>query len=407
MFGYFKLMYPAPLSVPIRTRDSNAYLLETLRISGLNLRNDFGVGRKIWRVISFTYNMLVLPISFLINYTIHLAEFPPDLMLQSLQLSLNTWCFALKFFTLVIYMTRLELANKHFDELDEYCKTPEEKRKVREAVAALTRLYLTFCVVYGLYATSTLLDGMFHDRVPYNTYYPFVNWRIDRTQLYIQTFLEYCTVGYAIFVATATDSYPVIYVVALRTHILLLKDRVIHLGETSSNSEGNNDADFMFTSLVDCIKAHRTMLNFCEAIKPIISCTIFAQFIICGSILGIIMINMVLFADQSTRFGIITYVMAVLLQTFPLCFYCNAIVDDCNELADALFHSAWWMQDKRYQRVALQFLQKLQQPMTFTAMNIFNINLATNINVAKFAFTVYAIASGMNLDQRLQIQETQ
>ncbi|XP_020806787.1 odorant receptor 43b isoform X2 [Drosophila serrata] len=375
-------------------------------MSGLNLRNDFGVGRKIWRVFSFTYNMLVLPISFPINYTIHLAEFPPDLLLQSLQLCLNTWCFALKFFTLVIYMARLELANKHFDELDEYCKTPVEKRKLRDAVAAITRLYLTFCVVYILYATSTLLDGMFHDRVPFNTYYPFVNWRLDRTQLYIQTFLEYLTVGYAIFVATATDSYPVIYVVALRTHILLLKDRVIHLGETSSSSEGTNDADFMFTSLVDCIKAHRTMLNFCEAIKPIISGTIFAQFIICGSILGIIMINMVLFADQSTRFGIITYVMAVLLQTFPLCFYCNAIVDDCNELADALFHSAWWMQDKRYQRVALQFLQKLQQPMTFTAMNIFNINLATNINVAKFAFTVYAIASGMNLDEKLQIQET-
>ncbi|XP_017025149.1 odorant receptor 43b [Drosophila kikkawai] len=407
MFGYFKLMYPAPLSEPIRTRDSNAYLLETLRMSGLNLRNDFGVGRKIWRVFSFTYNMLVLPISFPINYTIHLAEFPPDLLLQSLQLCLNTWCFAFKFFTLVIYMARLELANKHFDELDEYCVKPAEKRKVRDAVAAVTRLYLTFVLVYVLYATSTLLDGMFHDRVPFNTYYPFVNWRLDRTQLYIQTFLEYLTVGYAIFVATATDSYPVIYVVALRTHILLLKDRVIHLGETSSNSEGSNDADFMFTSLVDCIKAHRTLLNFCEAIKPIISGTIFAQFIICGSILGIIMINMVLFADQSTRFGIITYVMAVLLQTFPLCFYCNAIVDDCNELADALFHSAWWMQDKRYQRVALQFLQKLQQPMTFTAMNIFNINLATNINVAKFAFTVYAIASGMNLDQKLQIQETQ
>ncbi|KAH8309252.1 hypothetical protein KR059_007368 [Drosophila kikkawai] len=407
MFGYFKLMYPAPLSEPIRTRDSNAYLLETLRMSGLNLRNDFGVGRKIWRVFSFTYNMLVLPISFPINYTIHLAEFPPDLLLQSLQLCLNTWCFAFKFFTLVIYMARLELANKHFDELDEYCVTPAEKRKVRDAVAAITRMYLTFVLVYVLYATSTLLDGMFHDRVPFNTYYPFVNWRLDRTQLYIQTFLEYLTVGYAIFVATATDSYPVIYVVALRTHILLLKDRVIHLGETSSNSEGSNDADFMFTSLVDCIKAHRTLLNFCEAIKPIISGTIFAQFIICGSILGIIMINMVLFADQSTRFGIITYVMAVLLQTFPLCFYCNAIVDDCNELADALFHSAWWMQDKRYQRVALQFLQKLQQPMTFTAMNIFNINLATNINVAKFAFTVYAIASGMNLDQKLQIQETQ
>ncbi|EDW89253.2 odorant receptor 43b [Drosophila yakuba] len=403
MFGNFKLIYPAPLSEPIRSRDSNAFLMVTLRNSGLDLNNDFGIGRKTWRVFSYIYNMAILPVSFPINYMVHLAEFPPELLLQSLQLCLNTWCFSLKFFVLIMHMHRLEWANKHLDKLDEYCVKPGEERKIRDMVAAVTRLNLTFFVVYGFYATSALVDGLLHHRVPYNTYYPFINWRVDRTQLYIQSFVEYITVGFAIYVATATDSYPVIYVAALRTHILLLKDRIMYLGDSSN--EGSTDPSYMFKSLVDCIKAHRTMINFCDAIQPIISGTIFAQFVICGSILGITMINMLLFADQSTRFGIVTYVMAVLLQTFPLCFYCNAIVDDCNELADALFHSSWWVQDKRYQRTVIQFLQKLQQPLTFTAMNIFNINLATNINVAKFAFTVYAIASGMNLNQRYNIQE--
>ncbi|KAH8233322.1 hypothetical protein KR026_006774 [Drosophila bipectinata] len=403
MFGKLKLLYPASLETPIRTRDSNAYLLDTLRMSGLNLGEKSGVAWKIWRVISYTYSMLILPISFPINYTIHLAEFPPDLLLQSLQLCLNTWCYAFKYFTLVIYTRHLELSNIQFDEMDKFCVKTEEKRKIRDSVAAVNRLYMVFVVVYILYATSTLMDALIHDRVPYNTYFPFVNWRLSRTQLYIQCFLEYFIVGYAIYVATATDSYALIFVASLRTHITLLKERIISLGII--NNDGDTDADSVFTLLVDCVKAHRTMLNFCDAIRPIISGTIFAQFIICGSILGVIMINMTLFADKSSQFGTVTYIMAVLLQTFPLCFYCNAIVDECNELADALFHSAWWMQEKRYQRVVLQFLQKLQQPMTFTAMNIFNINLATNINVAKFAFTVYAIASGMNLDQKLNIQE--
>ncbi|EDV59616.1 odorant receptor 43b [Drosophila erecta] len=403
MFRHFKLIYPVPLSEPMRSRDSNAFLKETLRNSGLDVDNDFGIGRKIIRFFSFTYNMVILPISYPINYVIYRSEFPPELLLQSLQLCLNAWCFALKFFALIVYMNRLELANKHLDELDEYCVKPAEKRKVREMVAAVSRLYLIFVAVYGFYATSSLVDGLLHNRVPYNTYYPFVNWRVDRAQLYIQSFLEYITVGWAIYGSSATDSYPVIYVAALRTHILLLKDRIIYLGDPSN--EGSTDPSYMLKTLVDCIKAHRTMLNFCDAIQPIISVTIFAQFIICGSILGVTMINMVWFADQSTRFGIVTYVMAVLLQTFPLCFYCNAIVDDCNEVADALFHSAWWVQNKRYHRTLIQFLQKLQQPMTFTAMNIFKINLATNINVAKFAFTVYAIASSMNLNQKLSIQQ--
>lgn len=103
------------------------------------------------------------------------------------------------------------------------------------------------------------------------------------------------------------------------------------------------------------------------------------------------MINMTLFADKSSRFGTVTYIMAVLLQTFPLCFYCNSIVDECNELADALFHSSWWENEKRYQQVVLQFLQKLQQPMTFTAMQIFDISLASNINVSSKTVIVYGI----------------
>jgi len=187
-------------------------------------------------------------------------EFPVPLEISELTLMFVAR-FMLNIFMAVnvIYMDRLELANKHFDEMDKYCVKPEEKRKVRDMVAAITRLYLIFVVVYVLYATSTLLDGLFHDRVPYNTYYPFVNWRINRTQLYIQSFLEYFTVGYAIFVATATDSYPVIYVAALRSHILMLKDRIINLGEASN--EGGSDRDSIFKSLVDCIKAHRTMLK--------------------------------------------------------------------------------------------------------------------------------------------------
>lgn len=256
MFGRLQLLYPASLETPIRTRDSNAYLLETLRMSGLNLGEDSGVSRKILRVISYTFFMVILPLSFPINYTIHLAEFPPDLLLQSLQLCLNAWCFTFKYITLAIYTRHLELSNIQFDEMDKFCVKNEEKRKLRESVATVNRLYMLFVVVYILYGTSTLVDALIHDRVPYNTYFPFVNWRIDRTQLYIQCFLEYFIVGYAIFVATATDSYALIFVASLRTHIRLLKDRIVSLG-----TEGT-DADSDFRSLVDCVKAHRTMLKY-------------------------------------------------------------------------------------------------------------------------------------------------
>ncbi|XP_068147605.1 odorant receptor 43b [Drosophila tropicalis] len=395
----FKRIYPNPLTVATSSRESNAYMMDTLKISGLNLHNDFGYGKKIWRVISFSYGMVYLPLSFLLNYIIHIEDFSASTLLQSLQLCLNTWCFALKYFTLAFYVKNLEEANKCFDQLDVFCRTKEEQREIRKMVASCNKLYMIFAVVFFVYSTASLVDGLVHGRMPFDTYYPFINWRLSRTQFVVQAFVEFTSVGYAVFVATSTDSYAVIFVKALRSHVKLLTRRLQNM---PSETTAAQDENFMHASLVDCIKAHKVLLAFCNTIRPLISGTIFAQFIICGSILGITTINLLAFAEPSARFGIIFYMMAVILQTFPLCYYCNAIVDDCNEMCDALFHSPWIERDQRFRKTTLQFLHKLQEPIVFTAMNIFSINLATNINVAKFAFTVYAIAKGMNLDEKLQ-----
>ncbi|KAH8284657.1 hypothetical protein KR018_010449 [Drosophila ironensis] len=398
--GKLKFLRLAPLSEPIRSRDSTAILMWTLRNSAFDIKDDFTTGAKAWRVFAYIYNMVVLPLSFPINYWVYLSEFSADQLLQSLQLCLNTWGFAFKVLTLVLRHRLLEVACKKLDDLDVYCVTNEEKLKLRATVASNNRLYVLFAVTYFIYTVTSLVDGLLHERVPFNTYVPFINWREDRLQLYLQCTLEFWIVGYSIYVSSGTDAFPVIFVSSLRTHVELLKKRVVRLGVICGDPEV--DPETAFKKLVECIKAHRTMLQFCEALKPVVSGVIFAQFITCGTILGVIMINVVTFSGESSRVHIGIYIFAVLMQTFPLCYYCNAIVDDNREVADALFHSSWWNQDKRYQRVVLQYLQKLQGPMTFTAMQIFNINLATNINVAKFAFTVYALASGMNLEERLQ-----
>ncbi|XP_030386040.1 odorant receptor 43b-like [Scaptodrosophila lebanonensis] len=185
----------------------------------------------------------------------------------------------------------------------------------------------------------------------------------------------------------------------------LLKARVKRLGEINVDLDWWSNSNVTHAELVKCIKAHKIILHLYDVLQPVISRIIFIQFIMCGSILGIATINIVVFADSSTRLAILGYMLAVVMQSFPLCYYCNCLIDDCNDLADTLFHSSWYQQDQRYKKTVVLFLQKLQQPLTFTAMNIFEINLATNINVwpvAKFAFTIYALAQGMNLNEKLQ-----
>ncbi|XP_030368869.1 odorant receptor 43b [Scaptodrosophila lebanonensis] len=322
---FFKRIYPAPLSVPTGTRDSNIYTMNIFRISGMNLNGDISYWKLFWRLISYFYIMCYLPLSFLLSFIKYYSEFTPASLLITLQLALNSWFFTLKFIAVVFYEKRMEQANKCLDSLDVYCVSKEEQLRIRGTVAKCNKLYLIFTTVCFCYATSSFLDALLNNRVAFNTYYPFVNWREGHTQLIVHAFVEYVLIGYSILVVTAVDCYGVMFVEALREHVNLLKDRVQKLGGQNMgvklDTASHTSEEDSYAALVECIEAHKTML------------------------------------------------------------------------------------DQRYKKAVLQFMLKLQHPMTFTAMNIFNINLATNINVAKFALTVYTIAKGFHLEDKMNTHE--
>lgn len=72
----------------------------------------------------------------------------------------------------------------------------------------------------------------------------------------------------------------------------------------------------------------------------------------------------------------------VSMQTFPFCYLCNMIMDDCQEMADSLFQSDWTSADRRYKSTLVYFLHNLQQPIILTAGGVFPISMQTNLNVS-------------------------
>ncbi|TMW46719.1 hypothetical protein DOY81_008200 [Sarcophaga bullata] len=77
-------------------------------------------------------------------------------------------------------------------------------------------------------------------------------------------------------------------------------------------------------------------------------------------------------------------------------------MDDSDEISLAIFHSNWPDEDRRYRQAIAFFLQHTQKTLVLTAMKIFPITMNSNINVVKFAFSVYTMMKQMDLGQTIK-----
>lgn len=108
------------------------------------------------------------------------------------------------------------------------------------------------------------------------------------------------------------------------------------------------------------------------------------QFLLIGIVLGLSVINVMFFSTFWTALGTFCFMFDVCLETFPLCYLCNVIVDDCQDLADTLFQSNWLSADRRYKSTLIYFLHNLQRPIILMAGGVFQICMQTNLSVSFF-----------------------
>lgn len=122
--------------------------------------------------------------------------------------------------------------------------------------------------------------------------------------------------------------------------------------------------------------------RFCDLFRPVISGTIFAQFLVIGLGLGLSMLNLLFFSTLLTGLATSVFIVVLMIETFPFCYVCELIDEDCNTLTSAIFHSNWLDANKRYKSTLIYFLHQTQQSINFIAGSIFPISMNTNIEVS-------------------------
>lgn len=84
----------------------------------------------------------------------------------------------------------------------------------------------------------------------------------------------------------------------------------------------------------------------------------------------------------SSKIASCFYVLAVVVEIFPLCYYSNCLMYDSDRLCEEIFHSSWIQQNVQYRKMLIFFMQRTQQTIEFMAGKIFYINLNSFISVS-------------------------
>ncbi|XP_030368827.1 odorant receptor 42b-like [Scaptodrosophila lebanonensis] len=395
----FKLIRRAPHSEQKQSRDGYIYLFRLMKFLGW-LPPLSGIFRYVylsWTALTFALFTIYLPIGFLVSYTTKIRQFTAGEFLTSLQVCLNAYGSSVKTAFAYSNLDRLIKAKDLLDQLDKRCTSKEEREKINHMVARTNQIFLTYTFVYCFFVISTYISSTVFGSLPWQIYDPLVDPNESTLQFWIASVLELFGMWGAVLQDEVVDTYPLIYTYVIRSHVEMLKGRVIQLRTNPKLSE-----DDYYEELVQCITDHRTILQYCDLLRPVLSGTVFTQFLLIGVVLGLTLINIFFFSSIWNGIASATFGFCLLLQTFPLCYTCNQIMDDCDTLAYTIFQSNWIDASPRYKSAMLYFMHNVQQPIIFIAGGIFPITISSNITVAKLAFSVITVFKQMNIADKFK-----
>ncbi|KAH8373574.1 hypothetical protein KR200_005070 [Drosophila serrata] len=364
-----------------------------------------------WRRIYFCFSalmylwqLLLVPTCFVISYR-YMGGMEITQVLTSLQVAIDAVILPAKIVALAWNLHLLRRAEHYLAELDGRCKRPEEFQVILDGVRFCNRLVWFYQLSYGFYSFSTFVCAFLLHQPPYALYLPGLDWQRSQMQFCVQAWIEFFIMNWTCLHQASDDVYAVIYLYVVRLHVRLLAMRVRRLGENANGDDPDGYPDERrqeehCQELQRCIVDHQTLLKLLDCIGPVISRTIFVQFLITAAIMGTTMINIFIFANTNTKIASIIYLSAVTLQTAPCCYQATSLKLDNEELALAIFQCRWLGQSARFRKMLLYYLHRAQQPIALTAMKLFPINLATYFSIAKFSFSLYTLIKGMNLGER-------
>uniref|UniRef100_A0A240SW88 Odorant receptor n=1 Tax=Glossina austeni TaxID=7395 RepID=A0A240SW88_GLOAU len=373
----------------VSSLEATTYLFRIYRVLGINKPQRH---KNLYIFYTIILNGLVnflQPIAFTMNYFTNELVSQLGSLLTSIEIVINIYGCTVKFIIVAWLLPRSRATFQLLKKLDERCQAPDELELLK-SIKKFGRLVIVLLAVsYLSYSVSQFICSLIAGHPPYGLYIPYINWKRSFWEFLVASSIEFLLMNVSCIVQASNDAYPIIYINILRTHIKILLKRLNRLGTDPDKSSEEH-----LEELKLCIKDHKNLNSLFETIAPIISTTVFVQFMITAAIIALTLINMLFFTTNiSAVANSCVYIADLVLEIFPICYYANCLIDDNDLLSLEIFHSAWPEQNKIYRKMLIVFMQRSQQSMSLSAGKMFPINLNTFISVSNFLEIFHEINS--------------
>lgn len=208
-----------------------------------------------WSVFVNFFVSIYMPIGFLMSFLLRLNTFSPSDFFTSLQIWINCIGCSLKLFVFLFVYRRLVNSTKYMDRLDVRLDEDDDKMKIRKIVAFCNRSLTLYATLYLTYASSTFIVAVTHGKPPYQVFNPFFEWTDNAKKFSLQAGIEYMMIAFHCFQQAMLDSYPVIFITIIRTHLHILTRRISKLGNKEAMTP-----DERYEALVQCVLDHKNIM---------------------------------------------------------------------------------------------------------------------------------------------------
>ncbi|XP_031621607.1 odorant receptor 33a-like [Contarinia nasturtii] len=205
--------------------------------------------------------------------------------------------------------------------------------------------------------------------------------QIYTSGLFIQGFANTCSVIFAV----AADTYGVILIQILSTHIKILHERLEILG--TLRHEKN------FNKLIYCCKIYENILSCEQLLESILGLALFAQFCVSGVVLctSAYQLTMISSDEISKLSFIVMYFMCMMTEIFVPCFFGSVALEKSQQIRWKIYSSNWIDQNQKYKQAFLIFTSRTIKPIHLTVYKVLYLDLTTFLRILKTAYSLFAL----------------
>ncbi|KAH8282744.1 hypothetical protein KR054_009455 [Drosophila jambulina] len=307
--------------------------------------------------------------------------------ITNFSLTITSLSTTLKFGMYVLKLYKLIEMREIIAQLDDRVKGEEQIRYHRQMAKHLQRLSRVFFATFLTVMINTALSFLVRSErsLPFPMWFPF-DWK-DSTVAYVTVVLfQEVVIFCQIMQNFADDSFPplALYLIAEQCQLLIMRISSIGHGQTTQKE---NEKE-----LVNCIRDQNNLYNLLKLTHSLITGPMFIQFVVIAVNIALTMFGLVFYVDTvPDRIYYVTFLCAITLQTYPLCYYGTMVVDSFSSLHYAVFCSNWTDQSRSYRTHMLILSERTKRRQQLLAGNIVAIHLSTFAAICKGAYSFFTL----------------